>query len=126
MTPEQQQEILKLRALNVTPKQIARKLGLKAVEVTAFIKEQAQEAALAKAQAGELAPIDKCLVDTRCAKRLLFNNSSEKDSSHDGIGGLAKRNRSQLHLLKKHQLESQVDRSSFLKCSVDADGCCKD
>lgn len=88
MTPEQQQEILKLRALNVTPKQIARKLGLKGAEVTAFIKEQAQEVALAKAQSGELAPIDKCLVDTRCAKRLLFDNSSEKDSSHDGIGGL--------------------------------------
>ncbi|MBE9227833.1 DNA-binding response regulator [Phormidium sp. LEGE 05292] len=85
MSPEEQQEILKLRALNVTPKQIARKLGLKVSEVTAFIKEQAEQTARAKAQTGELPPIDKCLADTRCAKRLLFEDS---DSLQNEIGGL--------------------------------------
>ncbi len=87
MTPEQEQEILKLRALNVTPKQIARKLGLKGAEVTAFIKDQAQEAAIVRENTGELAPIDKCLVDTKCAERLLFNTPGD-DLDDDQIGGL--------------------------------------
>ena len=48
MNPEQQQEILNLRSLNLTPKQIARKLGLRVAEVTAFIKAQAEQSAIAQ------------------------------------------------------------------------------
>ncbi|CAN1212065.1 hypothetical protein TUMEXPCC7403_17800 [Tumidithrix helvetica PCC 7403] len=43
MTPEQTQEIARLRALNLSPKQTARQLGLRPAEVTAFIKAQATE-----------------------------------------------------------------------------------
>ncbi|WP_421656838.1 hypothetical protein [Leptothermofonsia sp. ETS-13] len=38
MTPEQIQEIVRLRSQNLAPKQIARQLGLRSAEVTAVIK----------------------------------------------------------------------------------------
>ena len=41
MTPAQKQEILNLRTLNLTPKQIAGKLGIKVLEVNATIHNQA-------------------------------------------------------------------------------------
>lgn len=37
MQPEQEQEIANLRSLNLTPKRIARKLGLRVAEVTAVV-----------------------------------------------------------------------------------------
>ncbi|WP_228059567.1 helix-turn-helix transcriptional regulator [Plectonema radiosum] len=43
MTATQEQEILNLRALNLTPKQIARKLGVKVSEVSSVIQNQAQQ-----------------------------------------------------------------------------------
>ncbi len=71
MTPEQTQEVSRLRSLNLSPKQIARQLGLRPAEVSAFIKAQATEVALARALKGELAPIDRCLVNEDAAKVLL-------------------------------------------------------
>jgi len=46
MAATQQQEIMDLRALNLTPKQIARKLGIKTAEVNAVIQNQAQQTAI--------------------------------------------------------------------------------
>ncbi|MCC5602144.1 helix-turn-helix transcriptional regulator [Nostoc favosum] len=43
-----QQEIMDLRALNLTPKQIARKLGMKVSSVNAAIQNQAQQTTLDK------------------------------------------------------------------------------
>jgi hypothetical protein len=67
MAATQQQEIMDLRALNLTPKQIARKLGIKIAEVNAVIQNQAQQTALTNPPKTnppkrELDPIYQCLV----------------------------------------------------------------
>ncbi|MCC3434792.1 MAG: sigma-70 family RNA polymerase sigma factor [Oscillatoriales cyanobacterium] len=77
MEPEQEQEILTLRDRQLTPKQIARKLGLKASEVSTFLISQAEQTALASAEKGELLPVAQCLVDVNFAKVLLGNETSE-------------------------------------------------
>jgi CHAT domain-containing protein/predicted enzyme related to lactoylglutathione lyase len=48
MQPEQEQEIITLRDRQLTPKQIARKLGLRASEVSTFLISHAEQTALAK------------------------------------------------------------------------------
>lgn len=77
MQPEQEQEILSLRDRQLTPKQIARKLGLKASEVSTFLQSHAEQTALASAEKGELLPVAQCLVDVNFAKVLLGNETSE-------------------------------------------------
>ncbi|UZQ53667.1 hypothetical protein OOK60_14355 [Trichothermofontia sichuanensis B231] len=47
----QRQEILNLRALNLMPKQIARKLGLKTADVANFLRQQAEQATGERQQA---------------------------------------------------------------------------
>ena len=64
-------EVVRLRALNLSPKQIARKLGLRPSEVTALIKAQAEEASLARAERGELPPVEACFINTDAFERLL-------------------------------------------------------
>jgi hypothetical protein len=76
MQPEQEQEILSLRDRQLTPKQIARKLGLKAFEVSSFLISHAEQTALASAEKGELLPVAQCLVDVNFAKVLLGNETS--------------------------------------------------
>ncbi len=72
MQPEQEQEIAHLRSLHLTPKQIARKLGLRVAEVTTVIQAQAtQQGAIARADAGGLAPVAECVVNTSAARALL-------------------------------------------------------
>jgi hypothetical protein len=61
MTAAQQQEIMGLRALNLTPKQIARKLGIKVSEVNTAIQNQAQQITLDRLASGELDPVYQCL-----------------------------------------------------------------
>ncbi|MEM6754448.1 MAG: DNA-binding response regulator, partial [Cyanobacteria bacterium P01_C01_bin.38] len=56
-----QEEILNLRALNLTPKQIARKLGVKVSEVSSVIQNQAQQTKLDRLAKGELDPVYQCL-----------------------------------------------------------------
>ena len=63
MTPEQESAIAELRALNLAPKQIARKLGLRPAEVKAIIKQLATQAAQARTAAGELDPVVECLIN---------------------------------------------------------------
>ena len=57
MIPEQAQAIVDLRSRQVPPRLIARQLGLRPAEVSAFIKTQATQANVARAAAGELAPV---------------------------------------------------------------------
>ena len=78
MQPEQEQEILNLRDRQLTPKQIARKLGLKASEVSTFLISQAEQTALASAEKGELLPAAQCLVDVDFANILLGNETPER------------------------------------------------
>lgn len=77
MQPEQEQEIINLRDRQLTPKEIARKLGLKASEVSTFLISHAEQTALASAEKGELLPVAQCLVDVNFAQLLLGNESSE-------------------------------------------------
>ncbi len=60
MTASRQQEIMDLRALSLTPKQIARKLNLKVSEVNAVIQNQAQQTTLDRLAKGELNPVYQC------------------------------------------------------------------
>lgn len=71
MTPEQQQEIERLRDRNLSAKQIARQLGLRPAEVTAIIKATAETANLERVARGELAPLHRCLINDSAAIRLL-------------------------------------------------------
>ncbi|MEQ8998635.1 MAG: DNA-binding response regulator [Coleofasciculus sp. B1-GNL1-01] len=90
MTPEQKQEITELRDRNLTPKQIARKLGLRAAEVTAYIKEQAEEKTLARAASGELDPVVECFVNANCADYYLHENPDPIEETEANIDrGLA-------------------------------------
>ncbi|MEQ9672061.1 DNA-binding response regulator [Coleofasciculus sp. G2-EDA-02] len=90
MTPEQQQEITELRDRNLTPKQIARKLGLRAAEVTAYIKEQAEETKLARVASGELDPVFECFVNASCAEYYLHENTEPVQETEENIDrGLA-------------------------------------
>jgi hypothetical protein len=74
VTTEQQQEIVELRALHLTPKQIARKLGLKVSDVNTAIQHQAEETALNRKATGELDPVYQCLATANLV-RLLPDNS---------------------------------------------------
>lgn len=80
MNSEQQQAIASLRALNLSPKQIARKLGIPPSLVTAVIKQQAEQAAIERAAAGELEPVVECLVNADCVRTLL-PNENERSSN---------------------------------------------
>jgi hypothetical protein len=76
MTPEQAQAIADLRSRQVSPKLIARQLGLRPAEVSALIKAQATQANVARAAAGELAPVFQCLVNKDCLAHLLTNDTA--------------------------------------------------
>ncbi|MBW4513201.1 MAG: sigma-70 region 4 domain-containing protein, partial [Scytonematopsis contorta HA4267-MV1] len=74
VTTGQQQEIVELRALHLTPKQIARKLGLKVSDVNTAIQHQAEETALNRKATGELDPLYQCFATANLV-RLLPDNS---------------------------------------------------
>ncbi|MCT7983410.1 DNA-binding response regulator [Laspinema sp. A4] len=88
MDSEQTQEILSLRERKLTPKQIARKMGLKVSDVTGFLKEQAEQVAIAREESGELPPLVECLVNTNCLHRLFppedeLNPASDEDEDDE-------------------------------------------
>ena len=63
MDPNIIAEIVALRSRNLTPKQIARKLGLKPAQVNSIIKGQASELAVQRQQQGEMDAVYECLVN---------------------------------------------------------------
>ena len=67
MTPTQIEEITQLRSRNVSPKQIARKLGLRPAEVTAIIKQQSEAGNIQKV----LPELKAVLINDRAAQHLL-------------------------------------------------------
>ncbi|HIK06866.1 MAG TPA: DNA-binding response regulator [Trichormus sp. M33_DOE_039] len=79
---EIQQQVDDLRALNLTPKQIARKLGIKVSDVNAVLKNQAEQTTLDKLEKGELDPVYKCLASDNLVHLL------PKDSSDNSIKNL--------------------------------------
>jgi hypothetical protein len=99
MTPDQEQEITRLRSLNLSPKQIARQLALRPAEVSAFIQAQAQASQLNRAAKGELAPLHHCLINesagnhllahARTNRNLLQHLTSKFKSNDDSVSGLS-------------------------------------
>ncbi|MCF4965896.1 helix-turn-helix domain-containing protein [Nostoc sp. CMAA1605] len=79
---EIQQQIDALRALNLTPKQIARKLGIKVSDVNAALKNQAEQTTLDRLAKGELDPVYKCLASNNLVQLL------PRDSSDNSIKNL--------------------------------------
>jgi hypothetical protein len=82
MNSGQEQVILELRTQKLTPKQIARKLGLKVSEVSTIIRAQVEETALTREAKGELPPIAQCLINKGASQRLL-HKTSEKNTNPD-------------------------------------------
>jgi len=78
---QQEEEILNLRALSLTPKQIARKLGIKVSEVNTAIQHQAQQSTLNKLARGELNQVYQCLSSENLVQ-LLPNISSGNGFQH--------------------------------------------
>lgn len=114
MTPEQVQEITRLRAVNLSPKQIARKLGLRPASVNAFLRQQAQEATLSRQARGELPPLERCLINEKAARRLL-DPRNEEDAYYeddDWGAGLA-----QIFV-------TRVERNQYLLCGYLVDYRC--
>ncbi len=85
MTPEQAAEILRLKEAKVAPKQIARQLSLRPAEVTAFIRDRAEDLYLEKARSGDLEPLHGCLVNQGAAQRLLVKTPLEENQGPEGL-----------------------------------------
>ncbi len=112
-------EIIRLRALNLSPKQIARKLGVRPAEVTAVIKAQAEEDSITRAERGELPPIESCLINTDAVGRLLGRNQqrkwpwkTEEDLDDDGDSGFAQ------------IVVTRLERNRYLFCTYLVDYWC--
>lgn len=88
MKPEQEQEIANLRALNLTPKQIARKLGLRVSEVSAVVREQAVKNALAHGKTKTLDPLLECWANGE-AVYYFFEDTDSKESKIGPERGLS-------------------------------------
>jgi len=90
MTPEQEKEIVELRDRNLSPKQIARKLGLRPAQVTAFLRDRAQSAERSLIEKEGHLPVFSCLVNESAAVDLLdpANPASEEENA-ERFGGMA-------------------------------------
>jgi hypothetical protein len=119
MTPNQTQEVIRLRALNLSPKQIARKLGIRPAEVSAWLIAQAEEANLSRQERGELPPLERCLINEKGAEQLLNAKqrgwfgakgvSDEKDSLEGGLAQI---------------FVTRLERNQYLVCSYLVDYWC--
>jgi hypothetical protein len=105
MTPEQEQEITRLRSRSLSPKQIARQLSLRPAEVTAFIQVQAQGTQLTR----ELPPLHHCLIDEEAAWHLLDRKSKKGKDNSRGL--------SQIFVTRR-------ERNNYLVCSYLVDYWC--
>lgn len=105
MTPEQLEEIYRLRDRQVSPKQIARKLGLRPAEVSAAVRDRATTAAIARAERGELNPLKSCLINASAAQHLLGLKSEN---------GFKKEPNGMAQIIIARQDRSQLEMASFL------------
>jgi hypothetical protein len=108
-TPEQVQLILDLRAKQVAPKQIARKLGLKPAEVTAIIQQSAEEQKQGLSVFDNLPPVHECWVNTSAFESLFRGAKSADEISSNGLSGV---------------IVSRIDRNQIITCSFLVDLWC--
>jgi hypothetical protein len=85
MTPEQEQEITRLRGLSLSPKQIARQIGLRPYEVSALIQAQAAQLHQSDGMSNSLAPLHHCLINGEAA-RYLLDRSTRQSEDERGLG----------------------------------------
>ena len=83
MNREQIEEIARLRELKLSPKQIARKLGLRPSVVNAILKQQVEELEKERREGRLLAPLEKCLINSEAAKKLLDSQAEDDRFSLD-------------------------------------------
>ncbi|MCM1985389.1 DNA-binding response regulator [Lyngbya confervoides] len=81
MQPEQEQEIAKLRALKVAPKQIARKLGLRPAEVSAILQKLSQQTP--NSDTDELPPVKECWVNSAAAEHFFGEGNHIEDQTSE-------------------------------------------
>jgi hypothetical protein len=108
MNPEQIQEIIRLRSLNLSPKQIARSLNLRPAAVTEIIRHQAASLELDRAERGEVAPLHNCVVNESVAE--IFE--TDTPSFNANLGGFA-----QVFI-------TRLDRQKLIVCSYLVDYWC--
>ncbi|NJN23298.1 MAG: DNA-binding response regulator [Acaryochloridaceae cyanobacterium RL_2_7] len=90
MTPEQIQEIAKLRAHNVSPKLIARKLGLRPSEVSAQIRILAEQKTAERRGDSALDPLEACWINSNVYNFLLNPAETRSKEAPETLdGGLA-------------------------------------
>jgi hypothetical protein len=71
MTPEQTQEIIQWRERKLSPKEIARQMGLRPAEVTNFLRTSSENAHQERLAKGELPQLVGCFVNQNAAVQLL-------------------------------------------------------
>ena len=76
---DQTLEILELREKHLTPKQIARKLGMKVSAVSAILRDQAEAKTQAFLASDELPELHKCVIDRSSATHFLGMELSNDD-----------------------------------------------
>jgi transcriptional regulator with XRE-family HTH domain len=84
MTPEQTQEIIQWRDKKLSPKEIARQMGLRPAEVTAFLRDYAEQNPTART----LLPLLGCFINSSAAERLLRGDDRKGSEASSG-GGLS-------------------------------------
>ena len=89
MDPKQLEEITRLRSLRLTPKQIARKMGLSQAEVKRAISTQAKQTEEAAMGPDGLPPLAGCYANGDCVD-YLFASSDRKQQldKQEGVRGL--------------------------------------
>jgi hypothetical protein len=112
MNPEQIQEIIRLRSLNLSPKQIARSLNLRPAAVTEIIRNQAATLALDRAERGEVAPLHNCVVNESVANIFETDNPNFTGSFASNLNGFA-----QVFI-------TRLDRQKLIVCSYLVDYWC--
>jgi len=81
MSSDYQQDILRLRDRKLSPKQIARQLGLRPSEVSAILQAQAEQVTQERTERGDLHPLRHCLINEGAAQVLLDDSRSQKSRS---------------------------------------------
>jgi transcriptional regulator with XRE-family HTH domain len=111
MTPEQTQEIIQWRDKKLSPKEIARQMGLRPAEVTAFLRDYAEQNPTAKA----LLPLLGCFVNASTADQLLPKTSISKmllNKALDSIVGSGSTGLGEVLVVRKEGIRYEV--SGFL------------
>ena len=91
MNPELAQDIANLRGLNLTPKQIARKLGLRVSDVSVVVRAQAEAHATAHGKTATLDPLLEFWVNGGAVDHFFDNQAPSDESQGMAIATLTRK-----------------------------------